>query len=59
MKWLIVFLLLGNALLFAGFNLLPRSGVALQIESEPLQPEKIRLLSPQEISALPLRRLPV
>jgi len=59
MKWLIVFLLLGNALLFAGFNLLPRSGVALQIQSEPLQPEKIRLLSPQEISALPLRRLPV
>jgi hypothetical protein len=59
MKLLIIFLLLGNALLFAYFNLLPRSGVALQIASEPLSPEKIRLLSPQEASALPLRSQPV
>jgi len=59
MKWLLSFLLLGNVLLFAYFNLPLRSGVALQVESAPLNPEKIRLLGPEEISALPLHRLPL
>lgn len=59
MKWLLSLLLLGNVLLFAYFNLPLRSGVALQVESAPLNPEKIRLLGPEEISALPLRRLPL
>lgn len=59
MKWLLSLLLLGNVLLFAYFNLPLRSGVALQVESASLNPEKIRLLAPEEISALPLRRLPL
>ncbi len=59
MKWLLSLLLLGNVLLFAYFNLPLRSGVALQVESAPLNPEKIRLLGPEEISALPLHRLPL
>src|SRR5690554_698556 len=55
MRWMLWGLLLGNILLLAYFNLPMQSEVALQITQTPLNPEKIKLLSPQEIEFLPPR----
>ncbi|CAG0989575.1 hypothetical protein MTYP_02210 [Methylophilaceae bacterium] len=57
MKWIFWLLLVGNALLLAYFNLPMQSTVDLQIAQEPLYPEKIKLLTQEEIETLP-RRVP-
>lgn len=55
MKWIFWFLLIGNLALLAYFNLPGRSGVELHIPQAALNPEKIKLLNPQEIELLPRR----
>ncbi len=57
MKWLLWLLLFVNVVLLAYFNLAGQPEVELQIAQTPLNPEKIRLLSPEEIEALPKREL--
>ncbi|MDP2247213.1 MAG: SPOR domain-containing protein [Nitrosomonadales bacterium] len=56
MKWILWLLLLANGLLLAYFNLPMQSEVDLQITETPLSPEKIKLLSQQEIETLPKRQ---
>lgn len=55
MKWLLWFLLMINLALLAYFNLGRPPAVQLQIEETSLNPEGIRLLTPEEIEALPRR----
>lgn len=53
MKWVVWFLLMLNVLLLAYFNLNTTRTVSSQASHQPIQPEKIKLLTPQEIEALP------
>lgn len=55
MKWFLWLLLAANLLLLVWFNLPIHSPVELQFAQPQLQPEKIRLLSPEEIESLPKR----
>jgi hypothetical protein len=53
MRLLVVILLLVNGLLLAYFNLGHPQSTTAKPNHEPLQPQKIKLLTPQEIEALP------
>jgi len=53
MRLLVLILLMVNGVLFAYFNLGPPPSSASKANHAPLQPEKIKLLTPQEIEALP------
>jgi hypothetical protein len=55
MKWMLWLLVLANVLLLAYFNLPKQSAVELQITEAPLNPEKVKLLKPEEITSLPKR----
>jgi len=52
MRLLVLILLLVNGVLFAYFNLDHPPPVS-KVNHEPIQPEKIKVLTPQEIEALP------
>ena len=53
MKWIVWLLLLVNALLLAYFNLGSTQPSGALASHQPIQAEKIKLLTPQEIEALP------
>lgn len=55
MKWMVWLLLLLNALLLAYFNLSAAPVSSPSLSHLPIDPEKIKLLTPQEIAALPQR----
>jgi hypothetical protein len=55
MRLVLWLLILANVLLLAYFNLPKPVAVDLQITEAPLNPEKIKLLKPEEIEALPKR----
>ncbi len=55
MRLVLWLLILANVLLLAYFNLPKPAAVDLQITEAPLNPEKIKLLKPEEIEALPKR----
>jgi len=55
MRLVLWLLILANVLLLAYFNLLKPVAVNLLITETPLNPEKIKLLKPEEIEALPKR----
>lgn len=55
MRWVVWLLLLLNALLLAYFNLSAPPAVIPSLSHQPIEPEKIKLLTPQEIEALPMR----
>jgi len=55
MKLLVLILLLLNAVLFAYFNL-SKPQTTSSINHEPIEPEKIKLLTPQEIEAMPRKQ---
>lgn len=55
MRLVLWLLILANVLLLAYFNLPKPVAVDLQITEAPLNPEKIKLLKPDEIEALPKR----
>lgn len=55
MKWLLGLLLILNLALLAYFNLGRPPAVQLQFEETSLNPERVRLLTPEEIEALPRR----
>lgn len=57
MKWMLWLLVLANALLFVYFNLPRQSALEPQIAEAPLNPEKIKLLKPEEIASLPRRMI--
>jgi hypothetical protein len=56
MKLVVLILLLLNAVLFAYFNLSNPKQTTNSINHEPIQPEKIKLLTPQEIEAMPRKQ---
>lgn len=53
MKWVASLLLLLNVLLFAYFNLSKTPQMPLSASHQPLDPEKIKLLTPKEVDELP------
>lgn len=53
MKWVVWGLLLINALLVAYFNLATSPSAGVKATHQAMQPEKIKLLTPAEIEALP------
>lgn len=53
MKWVVWFLVLMNVALLAYFNLGDISSSGLLLSRQPIQPERIRLLTQQEVEALP------
>ena len=55
MKWVVWLLLLLNVLLLAYFNLSATPASSPSLSHQPIEPEKIKLLTPQEIAALPPR----
>jgi len=55
MKLLVLILLLLNAVLFAYFNVSKPQQVASTI-NPPIQPEKLRLLTPEEVEAMPRKQ---
>jgi|SRR5690554_6626642 hypothetical protein len=57
MKWLLGLLLLINLALPAYFNLWQPSTIQLKIDEPSMSPEKIRLMSPDEIQTLPKRTM--
>lgn len=56
MKLVVLILILVNALLFAYFNLGKPQSTSANVNHEPIQPEKVKLLTPQEIEALPIKQ---
>lgn len=52
MKWLFWLLLLLNAALFGYFKLTEPHPVGIVAGHEPIQPEKLKILSPEQLSAL-------
>lgn len=59
MKWMVWLLVIMNVLLLAYFNLDKSSAVRAPVIHQPLQPEKLKLLTPQEIEALPRKEAEV
>lgn len=55
MKWIAWSLLLLNVLLFGYFNLDKAPPVPQLVSHQPIEPEKIKLLMPKDIEALPLK----
>jgi len=53
MKWIVWLLLIVNLLVLAYFNLDLSPTANAPVNHQPIQPEKLKLLSPQEIDALP------
>ena len=56
MKLVVLILILINALLLAYFNLAKPQQAAGNVSHEAIQPEKIKLLTPAEIEALPMKQ---
>jgi hypothetical protein len=56
MKLLVLILLLLNAVLFAYFNLSKPQQTSSSISHAPIEPEKIKVLTPQEVEAMPRKQ---
>lgn len=56
MRLLVLILLLLNAVLFAYFNLGKPQQAASGVSHAPIQPEKIKLLTPEEVEAMPRKQ---
>jgi hypothetical protein len=59
MKWIIALLLLLNIALFGYFHLTESQTVGVLAGHEAIQPEKIRILTPDEVSMFPKKAEPV
>ena len=59
MKWLIWWLLLGNVVLFAyfSFSMNASQPAGIPLGQQPMQPEKLNILTPAQLEALPKRPL--
>ncbi len=58
MKWLVWFLLLANALLLTFFQLVGTRHAESAAGHEPLEPQKIKILTPEQLSAMPKKAEP-
>jgi SPOR domain len=59
MKWIVWLLVIVNVLLLIFFNLDLSPPVVVPVNHQPLHPEKIKLLTPKEIEALPKKEAEV
>jgi len=55
MRWIVLLLLLLNAAVFGYFRLQPAQPAAVTPGHEAIQPEKIRILTPEEVETMPAK----
>lgn len=57
MKWIVWILLIFNILLFGYFKLSAPQPVGIVVSQQPVHPEQIQLLTPEQVAALPRKSL--